>query len=155
MQPMMKIASKSRFPLSDTLWYSVIVWFNLFLYCSNGLSMRQDMKRSTSLSHWARVTHICVGNLTIIGSDNALSPGRRQPIIQTNAGILSIGPLGTNFNEISIGILTFSFTKMRLKVLSAKCGPFCLGLNVLFTTHHQGQESCVHNAYMQHQAEIV
>ena len=36
------------------------------------------------LTHWGRVTHICVGNLTIIGSDNGLSPGRRQAIICTN-----------------------------------------------------------------------
>ena len=33
------------------------------------------------LTHWGRVTHICVGNLAIIGSDNGLSPGRRQAII--------------------------------------------------------------------------
>ena len=33
------------------------------------------------LTHWGRATHICVGNLTIIGSDNGLSPGRRQAII--------------------------------------------------------------------------
>ena len=46
------------------------------------------------------MTHICVGNLTIIGSDNGLSPGRRQAIIWPNAGILLIGPLGTNFSEI-------------------------------------------------------
>ena len=32
------------------------------------------------LTHWGRVTHICVGNLTIIGLDNGLSPGRRQAI---------------------------------------------------------------------------
>ena len=83
------------------------------------------------LTHWGRVTHICVGKQTIIGSDNGLSPGRRQAIIWTNAGILLIGPLGTNFSEISINILTFSFTKMRLKVSSAKWRPFCLGLNVL------------------------
>ena len=50
------------------------------------------------------MTHICVGNLTIIGSDNGLSPGRRQAIILTNAGILLIGPLGTNFSEILIEI---------------------------------------------------
>ena len=56
---------------------------------------------------------------------------RRQAIIWTNAGILLIGPLGTNFSEILIEILTFSFKKMRLKVLSAKRRPFCLGLNVL------------------------
>ena len=40
------------------------------------------------LTQWGRVTQICVGNLTIIGSDNGLSPGRRQSIIWTNAGIL-------------------------------------------------------------------
>ena len=52
----------------------------------------------TNLTHWGRVTHICVGNLTIIGPDNGLSPGRRQAIIWTNAGILLIGPWGTNFS---------------------------------------------------------
>ena len=83
------------------------------------------------LTHCGRVTHICVGNLTIIGSDNGLSPGRRQAIIWTNAGILLIGPLGTNFNEISIGIYTFLFRKMYFKMSSAKCRPFCLGLNML------------------------
>ena len=67
------------------------------------------------LTHWGRVTHICVSNLTIIGSDNSLSPGRRQAIIWTNAGMLLIGPLGTNFNEILIEIHTFSFKKMHLK----------------------------------------
>ena len=86
-----------------------------------------------ALTHWGRVTHICVSNLTIIGSDNGLSPGRRQAIIWTNAGLLLIGPLGTNFNEILIEILTFSFKKMHLKVSSAKRRPFCLGLNVLMS----------------------
>ena len=83
------------------------------------------------LTHWGRVTHICVSKLTIIGSYNGLSPGRRQAIIWTNAGILLIRPLGTNFNEMLIEILTFSFMKMRLKVSSAKWRPFCLGHNVL------------------------
>ena len=84
-----------------------------------------------ALTHWGRVTHICVSKLTIIGSDNGLSPDRRQAIIWTNAGLLLIGPLGTNFNEILIEILTFSFKKMRLKMSSAKRRPFCPGLNVL------------------------
>ena len=83
------------------------------------------------LTHWGRVTHICVGNLTIIGSDNGLSPGRRQSIIRTNAGILLIGPLGTNFSDILIGIQTFSFQKIYLKMSSVKWRPFGLGLNVL------------------------
>ena len=59
------------------------------------------------LTHWGRVTHICVDNLTIIGSDNGLSPGRRQAIIWTNAGILLIGPLRTNFSEIAMEMLEF------------------------------------------------
>ena len=83
------------------------------------------------LNHWGQVMHICVGNLTIIVSDNGLSPGRRQVIVWTNAGILLIGPLGTNFSEILIEIHTFSFKKMHLKMSSAKWRPFCLGLNVL------------------------
>ena len=83
------------------------------------------------LTHWDRVTHICVSKLTIIGSDNGLSPGRRQAIIWTNAGILLIGPVGTNFSEILIEIDTFSFIKMHLKMLSGERRPFCLCLNVL------------------------
>ena len=58
------------------------------------------MSLSLILTHWGRVTHIYVGELTIIGSDNGLSPGRRQAIIRTNAWILLIEPLGTNFSEI-------------------------------------------------------
>ena len=83
------------------------------------------------LTHWGRVTHICVSKITIIGSDNGLSPDRRQAIIWTNAGILLIGPLGTNFSEILIGIETFSFKKLHLKTSSVKWRLFSLGLNEL------------------------
>ena len=41
------------------------------------------------------------------------------------------GPLGTNFSEISIEMLTFSFKKMHLKSSSVKWRPFCISLNVL------------------------
>ena len=87
--------------------------------------------RQGLLTHWGRVTHMCVRELTIIGSDNGLSPGRRQAIIWNNTGLLLIEPLGTNFREISIGIQAFSFKKMHLNLSSAKWRPFCLGLNVL------------------------
>ena len=42
--------------------------------------------------------HVSV-NRAIIGADNGLSPGWCQAIIWTNAGILLIWPLGTNFSE--------------------------------------------------------
>ena len=102
------------------------------------------------------MTHICVGKLTIIGSDNGLSPGRRQAIIWTNAGILLIGALGTNFNEMLIEILTFLFMKMRLKVSSAKWRPFCLGLNVLKTLHpNAGLKSQQYCGYTSKKTESI
>ena len=77
------------------------------------------------------MTHLCVSQLTIIGSENGLSPGGRQAIIWTNVGILLVWTLGTNFSEILSKIPAFSVKKMRLKMSSGKWRPFCLGLNVL------------------------
>ena len=61
------------------------------------------------LTHWGRMMHICVSKQTIIGSDNGLSPGRRQAIIWINSGMLFIGSLGINFNEILIKNLYILF----------------------------------------------
>ena len=99
------------------------------------------MYRGISLTHWGRVTLICVSKLTFIGSDNGLSPGRRQAIIWTNAGILLIGPLGTYSSEILTGVQTFSFKKVHLKMSSAKWRPFCPGLSVLITTRNDKRPS--------------
>ena len=63
------------------------------------------------LTHWVRVTHICISKLTIIDPDNGLSPGRRQAIIWTNARILLIPTLGKNFSEILVKIDTFAWRK--------------------------------------------
>ena len=112
--------------LSSVLWYVIMVSFY-----SKQYTYWQNTKRLITLTHWGRVTHICVSKLTIIGSDNGLSPGRRQAIIWTNAGIMLIRTLGTSFSEILIQIHTFSNKKMHLKLSSEKCRPFCLGLNVL------------------------
>ena len=83
------------------------------------------------LTHWGRLTHICVCKLVIIASHNGLSPGRRQAIIWTNAAELLIRALGTNFTEFLSEIYAFSFKKKHLKMASAKWRPFCLGLNEL------------------------
>ena len=60
-------------------------------------------------THWGRVTHLCVSELSII---------------RTNAGMLLIGPLQTNFSEIFIEIHIFSFKKVHLKILSGNGGHF-------------------------------
>ena len=94
------------------------------LYSQMSTEMAEAKGCDTLLTHWGRATQICVGKLTTIGSDNGLSPGQRQAIIWTIAGILLIWPLGTNFSEILIGIQTFLFKKMHLKMSSAKWRPF-------------------------------
>ena len=75
--------------------------------------------------------HISVSKFTIIGSDNGLSPGRRQAIIWTNAGILVMCTLGTHFREILIEIHKSLFKKNAFEMSSAECRPFCHGLNRL------------------------
>ena len=67
------------------------------------------------LTDWGRVTHKCVGKLAVIGSEDGLSPGQRQAIIQTNDGILLIEPLGTNSSEIWSEIHTFWLKKINDK----------------------------------------
>ena len=94
------------------------------------------------------MTHVCISNLPIIGSDNGLSPGQRQAIIWTKAGILLIGPLGTNFSEIVIVILTFSFMKMHFKMSSVKWWSFCLSLNVLTHWYSLAQNGWHFSDYM-------
>ena len=90
------------------------------------------------LPFWSKalVSHSCTINSSPpsaaymhqwIGSDNGLSPIHHQSNICTNAGLLSIGPLETNFSEIWIKIKNFSFTKVHLKRASVKWWPFCPG----------------------------
>ena len=105
-------------------------WWPFFLG-RNVTKKNKAVQSVNVLSHWGWVMHICFDNLTINASDNGLSPGQCQAIIWTSAGILLTGPLGTNFSETLIKIHTFSFKKMHLNMLSGKCLPFCLRLNVL------------------------
>ena len=113
----MNITSSLCFSMMWT-WANSLLWGFSCLYIAGnyimtwtaviGLYIMMTSYEGTfQITHWGRVTHICVNKLTIIGSDNGLSPGWRQAIIWTNAEILLIGPLGTNFSEILIEIKTF------------------------------------------------
>ena len=88
-------------------------------------------------------------NWVSIGSDNGLFPVPRQAIAWTNADLLSVGPLGTNFSEILIKISNFSFMKMHLIMSSGKWRPFCPGGDELITMvtgqplRRQGGSLCV------------
>ena len=85
--------------------FRILIWT-----CYNGIFQIRDIY----LTHWGRGTHICVGKLTIIGSDNGLSPE----------------------------LQTFSLKKIRLKMSSAKYCWFCLDLNVLNKYNVQGCFRC-------------
>ena len=80
-----------------------------------------------SITHLPIVPHICVSESVQHWFIYGLSPIWRQAIIWTNAGLLSVRPLRTNFSEILIKIQSFSFTKVQPKILSAKWRPFCPG----------------------------
>ena len=110
-----------------TIWKKKKPSWNNIRFQLSVIHSNEMIYRTGLSTHWGRVTHICVDNLTNIDSDNGLSPGRRQAIIWTNAGILLIWPLGTNFSEILSKIKKISFTKMHLKLSSAKRRPFCPG----------------------------
>ena len=88
----------------------------------------QDCHIPIALTHWGRVTHICVGYLFIIGSDNGSLSGRRQAIIQTNAGILLIGPLQQTSVKFESEFKHFHWRKYIWK---CRLGNVChyLGLN--------------------------
>ena len=119
---------------SSLVW--MIFWTNDgLIYWRIFASFGLEELTNLCLTHWGWVTHICVSNITTIGSDNGLSPSRRHAIIRTNAGILLIEPLGTNFNEILIEMHIFSLKKIHFKMSSGKRRPFCLGLNVLTQWH--------------------
>ena len=62
-----------------------------------------------------------------IGSVNGLPPVWRQAITWTNTDLLSIRPFRTIIAEIRIKIQNFSFTKMNVKMSSAKLWTFLPG----------------------------
>ena len=144
---------KPIFP--DRVWPTVRVWTTSGPHGQSNIdstslltrSYAPVQKKSASTSTYYIFTAIfnslrprdtvCVSKLTIIGPDNGLSPGRHQAIIWTNAGILLIPTLGTNFSEILIEINTFSLKKMHLEISSGKRRPSCLGPNVLMTSSGQ------------------
>ena len=106
------------------------VWSYLFCFTK---CVRYVLNISANANQWKRSPMVHIVQIPQIdhGSNNGLSPFRRQTIIYTNAGLLLIRPLGTKFNEILIKIQNFLFTKMLVKISSAKWRPFCPGEDVV------------------------
>ena len=98
-------------------------------------------RNSISLTPVGRVTHVCVSTLTIIGSDNGLSPGRCQTILWTNR-VLLIRTSVTNFSETFSEIHIFSFNKCIWKCRLQNGGHFVSASMCLYHT----LTSCVNSA---------
>ena len=64
--------------------------------------------------------HICISNVTIIGLDYGLSPGRHQAILWSNAWILLTRSLLTNFSEILIVFQRVSFKENAFEMVVCK-----------------------------------
>ena len=102
---------------------------------------------------------MCVSDLTIIGSDNGLSPGRHQAIIWTNELIYLIGTLGTNVSKIIIELQTNHSRKciwiyclqmasilsrpQCVKVSSVKWWTFVSGFNDLIISIQEKNEGVI------------
>ena len=82
-------------------------------------------------SHRGRVTHMCIGNITRITSDNVLPPGRQPSHYLNQCWNVVNWTLRNELKWILIEIQTFSFKIMHMKMSSAKWRPFYLGLNAL------------------------
>ena len=81
----LKIQGRFRFPIthkSDTI-ISINIIGNIYLYDEVWIrhqSIGGCLYVKTALTHWGRVTHICVDNLSTIGAENGLSTGRHQAV---------------------------------------------------------------------------
>ena len=96
---------------------------------------------STALIHWGRVTHMCVSELTIIGSDNGLSPGRRQAIIWTREWWNIVN--WTLRNKLQWNFIRNSnifIQQNALENVVCEMASICLGLNVLIPITYQASK---------------
>ena len=124
----------------------------IYLGLTRSISLRRQVISSHDIDYveyvvpgltWGRILGTCVISMWSNGIKCKymfmfpLNNLARKGLFWTNGGILLIWPLWTNFNEIGIKIQQLPFTKMSLKMLSAKRWPFCSGLNVLIWSSFQ------------------
>ena len=117
-----KITALCRF-----LVYITNISMNYTIFRDDYVNLKEP-KAYMFLTYWGQDTYMCISTLTIVVSGDGFLPSRCQVIIRTNAGILLIGPIGTNFNEILIENHTSSFKTINLNMTSGKWHPFCLNV---------------------------
>ena len=98
------------------------VWYKINDHtCPNKHKVSDSLQVAYKLiSPWCRI--FASVNWVHIGSGNGLSPVRGQAITWTNADLLSVELPGTNFSEIWIGILSFSFQENASEIFFCQNG---------------------------------
>ena len=87
---------------------------------------------SIFIIHWGRVTHICISKLTIIGSDNGLSPGTAPShYLKQCWNIIN----WTLRNKCQWNFNRNSYIFIQENVFENVIWTFCLGLYVLKSLH--------------------
>ena len=89
---------------------------NQFAVLQSILRLGSFLPRAIMVTHWGRVMHIYVSKISIIHSDNGLSPAGRHANIYPSAGILLIKALGINISGILIEINIFPLKKCIRKL---------------------------------------
>ena len=113
--------------------YSTTPSLTYWSYYTLALNHRINSNQSVVvfLTHSCCVTHICVSKLSIIGSDNGLSPAWHQAIIWPNTGILSIRILGPKFQwnlkqNLCVVIQENAFKNVVCEVTAIVSRPQCV-----------------------------
>ena len=111
-----------------------MMWSNMYFLSNKYLPWRHRIAfiLYLYLTHWGRVTHICVSKLTIVGSDNGLSPDRCQAIIWTNAGLLLILPLGNLNRNSNISIQKNAYESVVGETVAILPRPQCVEFTTRF-----------------------
>ena len=60
-----------------------------------------------NITHWGRVMHVCASKLATIGSDNGLSPGQRQAIIDLRTAQVYCDPIFLVSQEVYLNFHHF------------------------------------------------
>ena len=91
--------------------FDYVIMSTQTLNCVNSLRPSDAYWDRVTRIYVSKVTHICVSQLTLFGSDNGLAADRRQAIIWSNAGIVFTGPLRTSLSGILIESKFIHFRK--------------------------------------------
>ena len=90
---------------------------------SPNLDQKHERCKTPWLTYWGRVTHICVCNLTIFGSENGLL----APSHYLNQSWIIVNWTPRNkFSEMLIEIHSFSFKKIHFEMAAILSQPQCV-----------------------------